>query len=191
MPDNVTAASHSVHYGFAEYLALEAASNVKHEYLGGQIYAMAGGSPEHAALAVAVSASLFAALQGKGCRVYNSDLRVRVLATGLATYPDVTIVCGSLELDPEDRHTIVNPVVLVEVTSPSTEQYDRSGKFEHYQQIESLREYVLISHGRRSIEIRRRSGQEWITLEAGAGERATLSSIACELDVDALYMAVR
>jgi Uma2 family endonuclease len=184
-------AAHSVRYSFAEYLALEAASNVKHEYLTGQIYAMAGGSPEHAALAAAVIGSLFAELRRRGCRIYDSDLRVRVLATGLATYPDITIVCGPNELDPEDRNTIVNPVVLVEVTSPSTEQYDRSAKFEHYRQIPSLHEYVLVSHSQPSLEVRRRSGQEWLTIQAGPGERATLVSIGCELGVDALYAAIR
>ena len=93
------------HYTYADYLALEAASNVKHEFLAGEIYGMAGGTPEHAALSVAVSGALLAQLRGSPCRVYSSDLRVRVLATGLATYPDVTVVCGEAERDPENSTT--------------------------------------------------------------------------------------
>src|SRR3990172_1362679 len=95
-------------YSFADYLALEEASNTKHEFLSGEIYGMAGGTPEHAALSVAVSSVLRAQLRGGSCRVYSSDLRVRVLATGLATYPDVTVVCGELERDPDSPTTVVN-----------------------------------------------------------------------------------
>src|SRR5262245_27364554 len=117
--------AHTVRYAWHEYLALEAASNVKHEYLDGQIYAMAGGSPEHSALQLAVPTLLLAQLRTGRCRAHGSDLRVRVLATGLATYPDVTIICGPRELDPEDKNSVTNPTVLVEVLSTSTEDYDR------------------------------------------------------------------
>ena len=102
---------------YFEYLAHEEASNVKHEYLDGEIFAMAGGTPAHAELSVAVASTLRAQLEGKRCRVFSSDLRVRVAATGLATYPDVTVICGPLERDEESRETILNPTVLVEVLS--------------------------------------------------------------------------
>src|SRR3954470_15470270 len=98
---------HSAHT-YAEYLALEASSNVKHEFLAGQIYAMAGGTPEHAALAAAASGLLFAQLRGRGCRVYDSDLRVRT-RSGLATYPDVTVICGPTERDDVDAQAVTNP----------------------------------------------------------------------------------
>ncbi|MBI4953363.1 MAG: Uma2 family endonuclease [Myxococcales bacterium] len=117
---------------FAEYLAFEARSEQKHEWLDGQIFAMAGGTIEHGALAMAVGSELRVALRDKPCRVLGSDVRVRVLATGLGTYPDVTVVCGRVETDPEDANTIVNPVLLVEVLSDSTEPYDRGEKFAHY-----------------------------------------------------------
>jgi len=102
-------------YTFRDYLDLEAASNVKHEFINGEIYAMAGGTPEHAALIMAIGATLVAQLRGGSCRVFSSDLRVRVLATGLATYPDISVVCGELRTDPESPLIAVNPKILIEV----------------------------------------------------------------------------
>lgn len=180
--------AHSVRHSYHEYLVLEATSNTKHEYLAGQIYAMGGGTPEHAAVAGNVVALLNAQLRGRQCRVYTSDLRVRVLTTALATYPDVTVVSGQLELDPEDANTAVNPVVLVEVLSTSTEKYDRDDKFLHYRQIPSLRECVLVSHDSRHIEVRRRGqGDEWTTERWAAGQTAILASLPCQLAVDEVY----
>lgn len=174
-------------YTFTEYLELEEASNVKHEYFGGEIYAMAGGTPDHAALAVNVSAALVNLLQGR-CRVYSSDLRVRVLATGLATYPDVTVVCGPLERDPESRTTAVNPILVAEVLSDSTEDYDRGEKLEHYKRIPSLRECVLVSHREPRVEVwKRGDGDGWSREEAGAGARIRLESLGGEVAVDDIY----
>ena len=174
-------------YSFRDYLELEEASNVKHEFLDGEIYAMAGGTPAHAALAMAVGAALLAQLRGRGCRVYSSDLRVRVLATGLATYPDVTVVCGDLEHDPDSRTTVVNPAVVVEVTSESSEEYDRGDKLAAYQAIPSLRECVLVSHRDVSVEVFERTEGAWRRRISGAGERARLPSVAPDLDVDEVY----
>jgi Uma2 family endonuclease len=174
-------------FTFRDYLALEEASNVKHEYFAGEIYAMAGGTPEHAALAAAVGGTLFAQLEGSDCRVFSSDLRVRVLATGLATYPDVTVVCGDLEHDPENPATITNPTLIVEILSPSTEAYDRGEKLEHYRQIPSLRECVLVAHDRRRIEVWRREADDgWSHAVAEAGT-VDLASIGCRLEVESLY----
>ncbi|MGQ0594909.1 MAG: Uma2 family endonuclease [Gammaproteobacteria bacterium] len=182
---------HRVRYTWAEYLALEASSNVKHEYLDGQIYAMAGGTPEHAALAAAVIGLLFPQLRGSPCRAHDADLRVRVPETGLATYPDVTIVCGPWQRDPDDGNAVTNPTLIVEVLSQSTEDYDRGDKFEHYKTLPSLSEYVLISHRERSIAVwtRDREGP-WTCNTVRAGEVARLASIAARLDVDELYEAV-
>lgn len=181
-------AAHPVFYSFAEYEELEAYSTVKHEYLGGQIYAVAGGTPEHAALAMAVGAVLVAAVQGSGCRAYSSDLMVRVAKTGLCTYPDVSVVCGPREIDREGKNAVNNPAVLVEVTSKSTEDFDRGEKFDHYKQIPSLREYVLVSHREPAIEIRRREADgQWTKHLARAGERVALATIPCTLDVNAIY----
>jgi Uma2 family endonuclease len=181
--------AHRIHVTRAEFIAFEASSNVKHEYLDGQIYAMAGGTPEHAALAAAATGLLFAQLRGSRCRAYNADLRVRSSATGLTTYPDVTIVCGPVVRDPEDPHAITNPRVIVEVLSRSAEAYDRGDKFEHYQTIASLQQYVLIAHGERAIEVWTRTDDGWQCARAADGEVAALTAIDAHLDVGALYQA--
>ena len=144
-------------FTFADYLEQERASDTKHELVNGEIFAMAGGTIEQGRLASRLTAMLGAQLRGRPCETYSSDVRIRVLATGLATYPDLSVVCGRLEPDPADANTIVNPIVLIEVLSDSTEAYDRGEKFAHYQRIPSLQEYVLISqHGPR-IKLFRRS----------------------------------
>ncbi|APR82436.1 Hypothetical protein A7982_07785 [Minicystis rosea] len=173
---------------FAEYLALERAGDTKHELVNGEIFAMAGGTPEHARLTMRVGAALLTQLSGRPCEAYSSDLLIRVLATGLATYPDVSVVCGRLETDPEDANVVTNPIVLVEVLSDSTEAYDRGEKFAHYRRIPSLREYVLVSQHEPRIEVfRRNDDRSWTLYEAHAGERAKLASIGCELAVDEIY----
>lgn len=185
----MTSPAHRIHYSWADYLALEASSNVKHEFLEGQIYGMAGGTPEHAALTAAVSGLLFAQVRAGRCRVHDADLRVRVLETGLATYPDVTIVCGPRERDPEDQNAVTNPTLIVEVLSRSTEEYDRGDKFEHYKRIPSLRQYVLVPYREREIEVWTRTNDGWEKSCSRPGERATLESIGAELDVNELYEA--
>jgi Uma2 family endonuclease len=180
--------AHRIHYTYAEYLGLEASSNVKHEFLDGQIYAMAGGTPEHAALAAAVIGLLFPALRAGRCRTYDADLRVRVPATGLTTYPDVTVVCGPRALDPGDKQAVTNPTLIVEVLSRSTEDYDRGDKFEHYKHLPSLQQYVLVSYREPSVEVFTRDGLgAWTSAVANAGDVADLTSIGARLDVSELY----
>jgi len=176
-------------YSFAEYLALEEASNTKHEFLDGEIYGMAGGTPEHAALSVAVSSSLLAQLRGGPCRVYSSDLRVRVLATGLAAYPDVTVVCGELERDPGSPATVVNPRVVVEVLSDGTEAYDRGQKLDHYRRIPSLAAVVLVSHRAPKIEVWERTSEgDWRQRAFGTGQAAEIEALPARLLVDEVYL---
>ena len=159
--------------------------------LNGEIFAMTGGTPEHADLAASVIRELGIQLRGRSCRVYTSDLRIRVLATGLGTYPDASVVCGPLERDPADKNTVVNPVVLIEVLSDSTERYDRGEKFAHYRRIPSLQEYVLVSQLEHRIEVFRRNGDgTWTWSEALEPGSAKLSSISCELSVEAIYAGV-
>jgi Uma2 family endonuclease len=175
-------------YTIAEYVRLEEYSNVRHEYLEGQIYAMAGGTPEHGTYAANVIAILAAALRDRPCRVQTSDVRIRVQARGLDTYPDVSVVCGSAERDREDRDAIVNPTVLVEVTSPSTDEYDRGEKLDHYKQIPALSEVVFVAHEERRIDVVRRGPDgAWSTQTERAGGAVHLESLACALDVDAVY----
>ncbi|MEA2237156.1 MAG: hypothetical protein QOC81_1880 [Thermoanaerobaculia bacterium] len=177
---------HKLNYTYAEYLGFEASSNVKHEFLGGQIYAMAGGTPEHAALAAAAITLLGHQLRGGEGRPYNSDLRVRT-PTGLTTYPDVTI-CGPREIDGIHPLAITNPALIVEVLSRSTEEYDSGDKFEHYKTFPSLREYVLVSYRERSVEVRSRGEDGWRTTVVDEGGSAELS-IDARLDVRDLYDA--
>ena len=160
---------------------------IKHEFFDGAIYAMAGGTPEHAAIAANVIATLHAQLLGGPCRVYSADLRVRVPATGLTTYPDVTVVCGERETDPEDSNTVVNPTLIVEVLSPSTAEYDRGEKLAHYQQIASLREVVLVDHATRQITVSRRGDDGFSSFEHRSDEPLALAAIAASLTLNAVY----
>ncbi len=153
-----------------EYLVAEAAGDVKHEFLRRAVHAMAGGTPEHAALSAAVIGELRSLLRGKPCQVFTSDLRVRVEATDLTTYPDVSIVCGVLERSELDANAVTNPVALVEVLSDSSEAYDRGEKFAHYRRIPSLREYLVVSQRETRLELfRREDDGSWRLFVAGAG----------------------
>ncbi len=187
LPSRRMSFGHDVRYALEEYLSFEASSNVKHEYLAGQIYAMAGGTPEHAALAAAFLGQLYAQLRSGRCRAYNADLRIRVRATDLLTYPDITIICGPVERDVDDPLSAVNPTLLVEVLSDSTERYDRGGRFEHYKRLASLKQYVLVSHRERNVEVWTREGDTWTSTTAGDGQRAQLASVGASLDVRELY----
>jgi Uma2 family endonuclease len=182
-------ASHR-HYTLEDYLGVEEMSNVRHEFLDGQIFAMAGGTPEHAALSAAVLVVLGSKLRGGPCRPYSADLRIRVLATGLATYPDAAIICGEVARDPSSPTHVTNPSVIVEVLSRSTEEYDRGEKREHYQQIEALREYVLIAQDRRRIEVFvRSSGGVWEQRVYESGDAVELPSLDLTFSTDELYEA--
>jgi Uma2 family endonuclease len=176
-------------FTFQDYLSLEEASTVKHEFLDGHVWAMAGGTPEHGALAANVIALLANQLRGRACRVFTSDVRIRVRATGLATYPDVSVVCSRQETDPDDPkgNTLINPQVLVEVLSPSTEDYDRGEKLAHYKQIPSIQEIVLVAHEEQRIELWRREGDHWILVVARRDATAVLESLDCELPLLEVY----
>ncbi len=186
----MAAPAHRLDYTYAEYLAFEASSNVKHEFLDGQIYAMAGGTPDHAGLAAAVIGLLFPQLRRGRCRALDADLRVRVPVTGLTTYPDVTVVCGPRERDVKDPLAVTNPTLIVEVLSRSTEAYDRGEKFEHYKGLSSLRQYVLVSCLEHSVEVWTRDAADgWTSIVAREGDVADLTSVGARLDVRELYAA--
>jgi Uma2 family endonuclease len=147
----------------SRYLELERESAEKHEYVNGERYAMAGGTPLHAAIAANVVAALKAALRGTGCGVASSDLRVHVPSTRFYTYPDVTVVCGRIETLPGDESVVTNPTLLVEVLSPHTEAHDRGAKFSHYERLASLAEYLLVSaDGTRLEHFRRVEHGQWL-----------------------------
>lgn len=176
-------------FDFAAYVQLEEDSSIKHEFLDGVVWAMAGGSPDHAGIAANIARLLGNQLVGQRCRVFTSDLRIRVKATGLGTYPDVTVVCGELELDPDDpkRHTVTNPRAIVEVLSPSTEDYDRGEKLDHYRQIAALEIVLLVAYDSRRVEIWRRAGTEWSGSSVEDAGCVELGEIGCRLPVDDVY----
>lgn len=175
-------------YSYAEYLALEEGSLEKHEFCEGAILAMAGGTISHSLLKTNLTGATVARLRGRPCRAFDADLRVRVPATTLATYPDLTVICGTIERDGEDRHAAVNPTVLFEVLSPSTAAYDRGEKFDNYQMLSSLRQYVLLDHTRPHVDVYTLlpSGG-WERRGYGPGQAVPLSAIEIELDVGELY----
>ena len=184
----VTVTGSIVRVSYEEYLAREKKSETKHEYVNGEIYSMAGGTPEHGRLAIAVGRILGNALAGRPCAVFSSDVRVRIEATGRSTYPDLSVVCGRLERAADDADAITNPVAIVEILSESTEASDRGDKFAHYRQLASLREYVLVSQSTRRIEVfRRNESGDWVLSEAGPGQFARLESIDVSLPVDDVY----
>lgn len=176
------------HYTLEDYLGVEEmSSNVKHELVAGEIFAMAGGSVEHAALSGALIYMLTAHLRGGACRAYSSDLRIRILEADVATYADASVVCDPVERDPESPTHVTNPRVVFEVLSPSTAQYDRGEKREHYQRLQSLDEFVLVAQDVCRVELWKRVDEGWSHRTYGAGEEVPLDSIEFSLGVDELY----
>lgn len=173
---------------YAEYLRLEAAGDAKHEWLDGVVYVMAGGTLEHSALAASIIALLTVALRGRPGRVFTSDARVRVRATGLGTYPDASVASGSIEHDPDDTDALANPLVLVEVLSDSTEDWDRGSKFAHYRRIPLLRDHVLIGQHESAVEHHHRNADgTWTTRDLGPGDVLRLTGVEAEIAVDEIY----
>jgi len=172
-----------------EYLAAERQATQKHEYYGGEVFAMSGASFAHVAIVANLTGHLFAGLQGGPCRAFSSDLRVKVSRTGLYTYPDVVVVCGPPQFDDEHDDTLLNPRLIAEVLSPSTETYDRGKKFAHYRTLDSLKEYLLIAQDQARVEqyIRQSSG-DWLLHEATQMEDTIrLPSVESEFTLSDVY----
>ena len=175
-------------FSYDAYLEHEKLTGAKHEFVNGQVFAMSGGTPEHARLTFRVAAALDRMIDPARCRVFSSDLKVRVRATGLATYPDVAIGCGELELDGEDALAVVNPKVLVEVLSPSTEAYERGEKWSHFRRIASLEAYVLVSPLPQRLECYARTDEgSWVHRIADKGETLQLPCLGGALAPDPLF----
>jgi Uma2 family endonuclease len=176
-------------YTYKDYVALERDSSTKHEFLNGEIYAMAGGSEEHSALAASVLRILGNAIGDKPCRVHTSDLRIYVEAPGLATFPDGAVICGALmQHAPSPEATALNPTVLVEVTSKSSEEYDIGEKLDYYMTIPTLREVIVVSHRERRITVHARTiGGDWSARMAISSGSVSVSSLGAELIVDEIY----
>ena len=160
------------HYTPEEYLALERQAPCKSEYYAGEIFAMAGASRWHDLTVTNVLRELSLQLKGQPCTTYPSDMRVKVSPTGLYTYPDVIVVCGEAQFEDHQQDTLLNPTLIVEVLSESTEAYDRGGKFTHYRKLPSLVEYVLITQTKPHIEhYVRQSDNRWLLAEADSPAR--------------------
>ena len=172
-----------------EYLALDRAAEFKSEYLDGEVFAMSGGTFVHATLAARLATELNNALAGKGCRVATSDARVRATKTTYV-YPDVSVVCGKPVLEGND--ILLNPVLIVEVLSDSTERYDRGLKFARYRRIESLEEYVLVAQADPRVEVfRRQTDGSWSLWEYdGTAATARLTSLGVEIPLVRLYQDI-
>ncbi len=177
-------------HSYAEYLRQEAASPVRLEFLGGEIRAMAGGTLRHSRLKLRLARLVDTALDRAPCMAFDADAKVRIAATDHSTYPDLSIVCGPVQRSVDDPHAMVNPTVLFEVLSPSTEAWDRGGKFISYQQLDSLQHYVLIAEARPVVEhFARGQGGRWTYVRLGPGDTLRLSLPGGQLaiDVDELY----
>lgn len=172
-----------------DYLALERSSDQRNEYFNGEIFAMGGATENHNLIVVNVSASLHAQMKGKPCKVYSSDMRVTMRRTGFYAYPDVVALCGEAAFDDEQQDTLLNPTVIIEVLSKSTQRYDRWEKFAQYRRIESLTQYVLISQDKSRIEsYRRQPDNKWLLSEASEPhEELELPAIRCTLLVADVY----
>ncbi len=174
-----------------QYLLLEASAQTRHEYRDGQIIAMAGGSPEHSLIIANIIRELGNRLKGSTCRVYDSNLRIRVPRTPLYTYPDATVICGEIQFDPHDakRTTAANPRVIIEVLSASTEADDRGEKFRRYLSLESLQEYVLVSQVRPWVETFTRlpDGARRFATASGLDANVTLSTLQLHLPLSEIY----
>jgi Uma2 family endonuclease len=175
-----------------DYLSIERAASFKSEFFAGEMFAMAGGSPMHSLIAANLIRELGTKLKGSPCRPFTSDLRVKVEASGLYTYPDVSVICGPLQFAADTEDTVINPVVLIEVLSDATEAYDRGEKFRHYRQMPSLQEYLLVSQRLPRIEhYLRRPGDEW-TLRTAESKEATLPlpSLEVTLQLNEVFAGV-
>lgn len=150
-----------------QYLEIEREAAYKSEYYAGEMFAMSGAREPHVLAVTNLTVLLAPALRGR-CRVYGNDMRVLVHPTGLYTYPDLAVVCGQPQFADREFDTLLNPTLLIEVLSPSTESYDRGRKFDHYRTIESLRQYVLVSTDRAHLDGFTRSGDAW-TFSAADG----------------------
>ena len=179
-----------LHHSYQEYLAALELSGVKLEYCEGEIYAMAGGTPAHADLAASMTRLLGNGLLGR-CRVSSSDLKVRIETTDLSTFPDVTVVCGDRQVAAIDRNAVTNPTLVVEVTSNSTEDYDRGEKLSHYKQCPSIMAVLFVSHRRPQVTVVARTEAGWESREYRAGHDVELAGILeLVVPVDELYAGI-
>ena len=175
-----------------EYLALERKSETRNEYYNGEIFAMAGASREHNLIVANLLRDIGNQLEDRPCESYPGDMRVSIEATGLYTYPDVSVVCGEPRFQDSEVDTLLNPTVIIEVLSPTTAAYDRGDKFRHYRRIDSLREFVLISQDRIMVERYTRRGNDWVLSDLTDPDQVLkLESIGCQIPLGRIYAKIK
>lgn len=187
----MSAVIQQTHYTAEEYLALERSASIKSEFHDGQIFAMTGASREQNLVSGNIYRELSQQLKNRPCEAYVNDMRIKAAKARSYHYPDIAVVCSKPEFEDAHVDTLLNPTLLIEVLSASTEAYDRGGKFAHYRKIETLREYLLVMQDQPTIERYVRQGDVWILSEA-VGLEATLSleSIECQLCLREVYLKV-
>ena len=174
-----------------EYLALERKATLKSEYINGEIFAMSGASLAHTRITADIVTELNNQLRGQGCEVISNDMRVKTGPKSAYFYPDIVVFCGEPQVEDNMFDTLLNPILVVEVLSPSTEAFDRCEKFRHYQELASLREYILVSQDRIRVEHYRLTQTQWVQTEFRAPEDVLpLASIGCELSLADIYRRV-
>ncbi|MBX3234408.1 MAG: Uma2 family endonuclease [Labilithrix sp.] len=188
----MTAARTPRYVPYEEFLVAEAASDLKHEWVDGVVYAMSRGTPEHGRLTMNVGFEMFGHLRQRGCAVFSSDVAILIEAANHHTYADLSVVCGPVEMrEVRDKNqksigkAITNPCVIVEVLSESTQRYDRDAKFEAYKKLLSFEEYILVWQDEKRIEVRTRDGDRWTTVIGEPGETVRVRGV--EVAVDAVY----
>ena len=178
-----------LHISEEDYYALEEKAGIRHEYFNGEIFDMAGGTPLHARLIASVTAALGSRLRGHACYPTSSDQRIKIERTGLITYPDLAVVCPPERYDPSNANTLLNPRVVVEVLSETTEQYDTKIKLEHYRQIDSLTHCILVRQDRVEVvhHYRTASGEWASETHQKRSSALKLQDLGLELPLDLIY----
>jgi Uma2 family endonuclease len=172
-----------------EYLAFERRSELRHEYIDGELFAMSGASEPHNQIVVNLIREISTQFRGRPCKVYTNDMRVRIMGTSRYVYPDAVALCGPPHFEDQEQDTLTNPNLIVEVLSTTTEAYDRGEKFEYYRRIETLTEYVLIAQDKPHVEqfFRQSNGQWLFTETSGMEKTIELPSVGCQLSLAELY----
>jgi Uma2 family endonuclease len=174
-----------------EYLELERKSEFRNEYIAGRIFAMSGASKRHNLISVNLVREISSQMRGRACEVFAIDIRVKVSPTGMYTYPDVVAVCGESRFEDAHTDTLLNPMVIMEVLSESTEAYDRGEKFAHYRRLDTLREYVLVAQDKVRVEHYVRDGEQWVLSEISDPDRTLhLASVDCHVALAEIYEKV-
>jgi Uma2 family endonuclease len=174
-----------------EYLARERAADTRSEYYGGRVYAMGGAGRQHERIGFALAGILHRQLAGGSCEGFVANMRTKVRANGLYTYPDVVVTCGEAEMEDERDDTLLNPTLIVEILSPSTAAYDRGRKFALYRALDTLRTYVLVAQDQPYVEVFERDGDRWILTEvSGLGATLDLPTIGARVPLRELYARV-